>query len=85
MEGMLALLIPILALSIPIIALLTRARRGGAPQSPEQAKRILVIEERTQMLEGRIASLTGQLQELEAKNRFLFQLLDERNEGEQGS
>ncbi|HUX22060.1 MAG TPA: hypothetical protein VMW69_12535 [Spirochaetia bacterium] len=75
-----ALLIPIMALSIPIVAILTRARRQGQIGSPEQERRIHVLEERIAALEANAASMRGDVHELENKQRFLTRLLEERQD-----
>ena len=71
-----ALLIPIMALSIPIIAILTRGRRQTAP--PEQERRIRQLEDRISELETTIRSMGGEVHELEDKQRFLSRLLEDR-------
>lgn len=75
----LALLIPILALSIPIVAILTRARRQGGVGSPEQERRIRGLEEKVRQLEESLDSMGGQLHELDDKQRFLSRLLEDRH------
>lgn len=73
-----ALLIPIMALSIPIVAILTRSRRQGQDPSPEQERRIRGLEEKVRRLEESLDLVGGQVHELEDKQRFLSRLLEDR-------
>lgn len=76
----LALLIPIMALSIPIVAILSRGRRQGPQASPEQEQRIRALEQKIERLETALDSMDGEVRELEDKHRFLSRLLEERND-----
>ncbi len=76
----LALLIPILALSIPIVAILTRSRRQGTTVPPEQDRRIRGLEEKVRLLEESLDSMGSQVHELEDKQRFLSRLLEDKQE-----
>lgn len=81
--GTLALFIPVLALSIPIVAIIANAyqksHQGG---SPEQARRIQTLEQRIQALEsaveGKLSDMRGDLTELEEKQQFIQKLLDDK-------
>lgn len=74
----LALLIPIMALSIPIVAIITRSRRQGQIASPEQERRVRGLEEKVRHLEESLDLMTGQVHELEDKQRFLTRLLEDK-------
>lgn len=76
--GFVALFIPILALSIPIVAIITFGRRRGGVQSPEQQRRIELLEEKVRRLEQALDSVNGDVRELEDKNRFLVRLLEDK-------
>lgn len=75
----LALLIPIMALSIPIVAILTRSRRQGQVGSPEQQRRIRGLEEKVRQLEESLDLMGGQVHDLEDKQRFLSRLLEDKH------
>lgn len=75
----LALLIPIMALSIPIIAILTRSRRHGQVASPDDERRIRGLEEKVRHLEESLDVMGGQMHELEDKQRFLSRLLEDKH------
>lgn len=74
-----ALLIPIMALSIPIVAIITRSRRQGQVASPEQDRRIRGLEEKVRSLEESLEQMGGQVHELEDKQRFVTRLLEDRH------
>lgn len=74
----LALLIPILALCIPIVAILTRARRRGEVASPQQERRIAALEEKVRHLEESLQTANDNVHELESKQRFLSRLLEDK-------
>lgn len=78
----LALMIPILALSIPIVAILSSARlkrmRFEAQQSPGQREYTALLEKRVAGLEETVAQLSGNVDRLEDKHEFLSRLLEDK-------
>ena len=78
----LAMMIPILALSIPIVAILSSARlkrmRLEAQQSPGQREYVAHLERRVASLEETVAQLSGNVDRLEDKHEFLSRLLEDK-------
>jgi hypothetical protein len=75
-----ALFIPILALSIPIVAIITSAitrkyKYLAESKTPEEVSR---LEARIQKLEETIASLTNDVAQIEEKQEFVSRLLEDK-------
>ncbi|MBN2049904.1 MAG: hypothetical protein JW760_05615 [Spirochaetales bacterium] len=80
--GTLAMLIPIFALSIPIVAILADAYKKSHRNSPETAKKIEALEKRIHvlenMMEGKLTDLRSDVTQLEEKQQFIQRLLDDK-------
>ena len=79
MTGVLAMLIPIFALSIPIVAILagTYAKtHSGA--NPDLKKRIYELEEKIVDLQTSNQHLTDTVNQLEEKQSFLTRLIEDK-------
>ncbi len=63
----LALLIPILALSIPIVAIISKAATRRQQVDPAQAQKIAVLEERVRELDNALSRVNGDVERLEDK------------------
>jgi archaellum component FlaC len=78
MEGVIALFIPILALSIPIVAIVSRSRRAQTTSSPQADRQIELLKERIETLEESLEHVTTDLHSLEDNQRFLTRLLEDK-------
>ena len=76
----LALMIPILALCIPIVAILAKSRRTKGPVDSQQQlqQHIAQLEEKVRQLEETVHSLSSDVTRLEDKQSFLTRLLDSK-------
>lgn len=75
----LALLIPVLALSIPIVAILANAfTKRSKVLSPDQERRINELQARVAELESTVDTLTGSVLRIEEKQDFTNRLLEDR-------
>lgn len=76
----LALFIPILALSIPIVAIIANAftKKYKYSGNPAQLEHIARLEERVKELENVVANMTGDVARLEDKQNFISKLLDDK-------
>lgn len=80
MEATLALLIPIIALSIPIVAIIANAvtKKYKFSGNPDQLQHIARLEERVKELEDAVANMSGDVTRLEDKQNFISKLLDDK-------
>ncbi len=77
---MIALLIPILALCIPIVAILAGTYSKTHPDtSPDLRNKINTMEEKIRELENNNQHLENSLRELEDKQNFLTRLIEDKN------
>ena len=80
--GSLALFIPILALSIPIVAILANAYQKSHQGNPNQDRRIQALEEKVRVLENlvevKLSDMRSELTELEEKQVFIQKLLEKQ-------
>ena len=74
----LALMIPIVALCIPIAAILANAIKKRNPVNPIQEKKVQELELKVKVLEQQVSDLTGTLLQLEEKQSFLSRLLEHK-------
>ena len=78
----LALFIPILALSIPIVAIIANAATKKYRVKPgldgEQSQRVEKLEARVRELEDTVMRAGGDIERLEDKQNFLSRLLDDK-------
>ena len=74
----LALLIPIMALSIPIIAIITRARTARYKADPNQLEYVKRLESRIFELETTVSQINGDVEKLEDKQNFISRLLEDK-------
>ena len=76
----LALFIPILALSIPIVAIIANAitKKYKYSGNPKQLEHIVRLEERVKELENVVANMTGDVARLEDKQNLISKLLDDK-------
>lgn len=77
-----ALFIPILALSIPIVAIIANAYQKSHRGSPEDQKRIEALERKVRLLEdtveSKLSDMRTDLTEIEEKQQFIQKLLDDK-------
>jgi hypothetical protein len=76
-EG-LALFIPILALSIPIVAIIANAVVKKNRVDPNQGRKIEALEARVQELESALTRVSGDVDRLEDKQNFISRLLEDK-------
>ena len=74
----LALMIPIIALCIPIVAILANAARKRNLVNPAQEKRIQELELKVKLLEHQAAVLSGSVLQIEEKHEFFSKLLEDK-------
>jgi len=74
----LALFIPILALSIPIVAIVARAVTKKHEANPELGGKIVALEERVRELEHSLSRVNGDVERLEDKQNFISRLLEDK-------
>ena len=76
----LALMIPILGLSIPIVAIIagTKAKRYKYMAQNQEAGKVDALEARIQQLEETISNLTTDVDRIEDKQQFISRLLEEK-------
>lgn len=86
MEVILGLMIPIIALLIPLAAVVLHspagkvwARRLEQQLPPDQALELAELRQRVQALETQLGEQDGQLQQLQASSEFTLKLLDSRD------
>ena len=80
--GSIALFIPILALSIPIVAIIANAYQKSHQGNPHQDRRIQALEDKVHVLENlvevKLSDMRSELTELEEKQVFIQKLLDKQ-------
>ena len=74
----LALFIPILALSIPIVAIIAKAVTKKHEVDPAQAQKIVALEERVRELDQALSQMNGNVERLEDKQNFISRLLEDK-------
>ena len=74
----LALLIPILALSIPIVAIIAKAATKKHEANPAQTQKIAALEERVRELDQALSQVNGDMERLEDKQNFISRLLEDK-------
>ena len=74
----LAMLIPILALSIPIVAIIATAATKKYKANPEQSTKITALENRILELEQSLSQMNGDVERLEDRQNFLSRLLEDK-------
>ena len=74
----LALLIPILALSIPIVAIFASIFKKRGMVNPAQEKKIRELEAKVASLEQTVSVLADTVLQIEDKQTFLNKLLEDR-------
>jgi hypothetical protein len=74
----LALMIPILALCIPIVAILANAAKKRNLANPAQEKRIRDLELKVKLLEQQAAVLSDSVLQMEEKQEFMTKLLEDK-------
>ena len=80
------IIIPVLALSIPIVAIIAGGPIGKAigenlknknPVNPDSAKKIKYLESRIESLEEQVSDLSSGIKQIEEKNEFFRKLMDD--------
>ncbi|MBT3271857.1 MAG: hypothetical protein HN368_01785 [Spirochaetales bacterium] len=79
MEGSIALFIPILALSIPIVAIIANAATKKYKDNPEQSGKIEALEKRIALLEQTLSETSGDIERLEDRQNFISRLLEDKS------
>ncbi len=73
-------LVPILALSIPIVAIIARTyAKVHQNDTPKASREILALEERINNLEKDNLRMEEEIRQLEDKQKFLTRLLEDKN------
>ena len=80
MEGTIALFIPILALSIPIVAIVANAATKKYKTQPDRESQLKIekLEERIAQLEQSVEDISGSVNQLEDKQRFMSKLIEDK-------
>jgi len=79
----LALMIPILALCIPIVAILANAWRKRGQAHPIQERKIQELEAKVRSLEQTVSVLSDSVLQLEDRQDFVNRLLDEQTDSQE--
>ena len=73
-------LIPIFALSIPIVAIIANAYTKTHKKDPKLMERIQHLEEKIKLLDSSVQNIHSDVVKLEDNNRFLNKLLEDKTE-----
>jgi archaellum component FlaC len=74
-----ALFIPILALSIPIVAIIANAMTKKYKNGPDQTAQVEKLEKRVLELEESLSQVNGDVERLEDRQNFISRLLEDKS------